>query len=198
MYSAKPALIYGFHGLDKTVAFKILTHEEEFEHSINKYDWLGSGVYFWENNLERAYQFAEESSKRDSKKIKSPYVLGAILDLRNCLDLLDQKHLDFLKESFDHMQKSILAEGKDMPRNSSFGSNDFDFKRRELDCATIRYAVQLAIDAGQPFDSVRAAFHEGGLLYETSGFSRKSHIQIAIINPDCIKGIFIPRSNKTN
>jgi hypothetical protein len=184
--------------LDKDTALKILTHEEEFKHSTNMYDWLGSGVYFWENNLERARQFAEENSKRDPRKIKSPYAIGAILDLKNCLDLLDQKCLDFLKASFEHMQTSLVAEGKDMPRNSSFGSKDFDFKNRELDCATIRYAIQLAIDADQPFDSVRAAFHEGGALYETSGFSIKSHIQIAIINPDCIKGIFIPRNSKTN
>ena len=35
-------------------------------------------------------------SRKDSK-IKTPFVLGAIIDLGNCLDLLDQKNLDLLK-----------------------------------------------------------------------------------------------------
>ncbi len=193
MYSTKPTIIYGFHGLDKTVATKILNHEEFFKHSDNKYDWLGNGVYFWENNLERAHQFVKENQIRSPHKIKEPFVLGAAIDLKNCLDLLDQRHLDFLSASFEHMKKSLKAQGKVLPKNGKFSARDFDFKKRELDCATIRYAVELAIEWETPFDSVRAAFHEGGRLYPGAGFSRQSHIQIAIINPDCIKGIFIPR-----
>jgi hypothetical protein len=42
-------------------------------------------------------------------------------------------------------------------------------------------------------DSVRAAFLEGEPLYPGSMFRKQNHIQIAIINPNCIKGIFLPR-----
>lgn len=47
------------------------------------------------------------------------------------------------------------------------------------------------------YDSVRAAFWEGGELYEGAGFAKKAHIQIAVCNPECIKGYFRPltRSN---
>ena len=57
----------------------------------------------------------------------------------------------------------------------------------------IRFAHQLAEKKGIYFDSVRAAFLEGEPLYPGSMFKKQNHIQIAIINPNCIKGIFLPK-----
>ena len=46
-----------------------------------------------------------------------------------------------------------------------------------------------------PIDSVKGVFVEGGPIYEGSGFYEKTHIQIAVCNPDCIKGVFrVPTS----
>ena len=194
MYSTKPSYVFGFHGLDKAVAFDILNQKEEFKPSDNNHDWLGHGVYFWENNYERAKQYAIEDMKRLSSKIKEPFVLGAIIDLgENCLDLLDQKNLNFLKLSYEELKKDLKSQGLPVPENSSFGKSDFDFKKRELDCAVIRYAHELAAEEGLSFDSVRAAFIEGEDIYENAGFKIQNHIQLAIINPNCIKGIFLPR-----
>lgn len=195
MYSSKPAIVYGFHGLDKDVAIKILNQKSELKHSNNKYDWLGNGVYFWENNLERAHQYAVQDSQRDNSNVKSPFVLGAVIELGNCLDLLDQKYNDFLKVAYEQLKNDLVAEGKLLPENKPFGTKDFDFKARELDCAVIRYACALAKEQGEPFDSVRAAFIEGNPLYEGARFFSENHIQLAIINPDCIKGIFLPRKS---
>lgn len=193
MYSAKPAFVYGFHGMDKEAAIPILLQDSEFHHSDNSYDWLGQGIYFWENNYQRAIDYAEEDKKRKDSKIQTPFVLGAILDLGNCLDLLDQKYIDYLKVAFSDMKNSLESEGIPLPENKGFGPNDFDFRKRELDCAVIRYACALAAKEGQYFDSVRAAFFEGEKLYPGAMFHEKNHIQIAIINPNCIKGIFLPR-----
>ncbi|AXF78352.1 hypothetical protein LU604_21300 [Erwinia tracheiphila] len=196
MYSSKPSVVYGFHGMDRSAGLSILLQEEEFKHSNNLYDWLGGGVYFWENNYERAIQYAEEDKKRKNSKIKNPFVLGAILELGRCFDLLDQKNIDFLKFSYDELIISLEKDKKEIPVNSAFGKNDFDFKRRELDCAVIRHAHELAKKEGRAFDSVRAAFLEGDPLYQGAKFHEKNHIQIAVINPNCIKGIFIPRQLK--
>ena len=38
-------------------------------------------------------------------------------------------------------------------------------------------------------------FWEGADLYPGAGFKEKNHIQIAIINPNCIKGFFLPRQS---
>ncbi|HHD78343.1 MAG TPA: hypothetical protein ENK98_01690 [Epsilonproteobacteria bacterium] len=196
MYSTKPAFVYGFHGLDKSVAFNILNQKTDFKPSNNNYDWLGEGVYFWENNYARAKEYAEIAAQRTGATIKDPFVLGSIIDLGNCLDLLDQKYLDFLKIAYENLKADLVSQNRELPTNSAFGPNDFDFKKRELDCAVIRYAHQLAEESGEKFDSVRAAFWEGEELYHGAGFRKGNHIQIAILNPNCIKGVFLPRELK--
>ncbi len=109
MYSSKPTIVYGFHGLDKDIAISILNQKSEFKHSNNKYDWLGNGVYFWENNLERAHQYALQDSQRAASNVKDPFVLGAVIELGNCLDLLDQKYNDFLKEAYQQLKDDLEA-----------------------------------------------------------------------------------------
>ena len=66
---------------------------------------------------------------------------------------------------------------------------------RYLDCAVIEYTHSFLKAKGESsYDSVRAAFFEGGPIYSGAGFNEKTHIQLCIINPNCIKGFFIPRS----
>jgi hypothetical protein len=154
---------------------------------------LGMVSIFGKIIMKRAVQYAIEASKRKKSTIKEPFVLGTIIDLGNCLDLLDQKYLDFLSFAYADLKQSLEIENKALPTNSSFSGNDFDFRKRELDCAVIRHAHQLAKDEGVHFDSVRAAFWEGEPLYEGAGFKKQNHIQIAVLNPNCIKGIFLPR-----
>jgi len=133
MYSSKPTIVYGFHGLDKSVAYKILTQQDEFKPSNNDYDWLGDGIYFWENNYHRAKEYAITASKRKNSTIKEPFVLGAIIELGNSLDLLDQKYINLLEIAYKSLKKDLESKNIPMPTNSQFGPNDFDFKKRELD-----------------------------------------------------------------
>jgi len=97
VYAKRSNIILGFHGCDQFVRDEVVSKKGVIlKHSENNYDWLGNGVYFWENNYDE-------------------------------------------------------------------------------------------------FDSVRGMFIEGSTLYPKSGFREKNHIQIAIRNPNCIKGFFIPR-----
>ena len=52
LYSSRSNLYIGFHGCDKSVGEMIL-HGGSLKPSHNDYDWLGHGVYFWENNEQR-------------------------------------------------------------------------------------------------------------------------------------------------
>ena len=54
MYSKLPNFIIGFHGCDKSVRGVVLQNGEPLKPSVNDYDWLGNGIYFWEQSLERA------------------------------------------------------------------------------------------------------------------------------------------------
>jgi len=187
MYSKRPSFIVGFHGCDEKVRNEIVSNHREMKPSCNKYDWLGQGFYFWENNYERALSFAEEQKQKG--RIETPSVLGAYIDLGNCLDLLDSYHLTRLQTTFHKFKKSIELIGENMPVNKSVSESE-DLLLRPLDCAVIEaHAAQTY----PMFDSVRGVFWEGDDLYPGAGMREKNHIQISIRNINCIKCFFIPR-----
>jgi len=192
MYQTHTSLVLGFHGCEKSIGEQLLSGEKDFKASDNEYDWLGNGMYFWENSHSRAFDFAKEVNENPGMgNIKEPYVIGAILDLGRCLNLLDYQNLLVVKAHHDMMVELRTMEGKEIPKNI-LGP---DKVKRFLDCAVIQYTHELVeMDAKVPaFDSVRAMFKEGGPLYDQAGFNGKNHIQIAIRNPNCIKGFFLPR-----
>jgi len=193
MYSNRSGFVFGFHGLDESIGREIVSGQRDLQPSANNYDWLGHGIYFWENSLARAEQWAIQQSTRPHSSVKAPFAIGAAIDLKCCFDLLDQQWLDFLQAQYIEMKNELEAQGDPLPVNKPWTANDIDFKKRELDCAVIRYAIESAKDQGFIFDSVRAAFWEGEELYPSAGFKQHNHIQLAIINPDCIKGVFLPR-----
>ncbi len=198
MYSKRSGLILGFHGCDKSVRDEVVSKNGVLlKPSNNDYDWLGSGVYFWENNYERALDFAKflkENHPHNKKQvIKEPSVVGAVIDLGYCLDLLDAENLKFLKQSYNLLKLSRERHNLNIPKNVPLFENG-DLLKRYLDCAVIESIHQFNKDKKkQEFHSVRGVFFEGKDLYENSGFKEKNHIQIAIRNPNCIKGYFIPR-----
>lgn len=197
MYSKRSGLILGFHGCDKSVRDKIVSVKGVvLKASENDYDWLGHGVYFWENNHERALKFAQDLKNNPPKGkenlIKEPSVLGVVIDLGYCLDLLDSKFLEVLKVGYNFLCTSHEEYGTKLPDNII--NNEGELLRRNLDCAVIQTVHEMNKKLGKPnYDSVRGVFFEGKDLYENAGFKEKNHIQIAVRNQNCIKGFFIPR-----
>lgn len=94
LYTKRSNLIIGFHGCDQSVVDKVITGKEDLLASKNDYDWLGNGIYFWENKEDRALEWAVELSKRKSSSIKTPAVIGAIIDLGFCFDLTDNHYIN--------------------------------------------------------------------------------------------------------
>jgi len=84
MYSNLPNFVLGFHGCDASVADKILMHQDIMKASENDYDWLGHGIYFWENNPQRAMDYARmlrDNPGRSRTDIEEPASIGAVIDL---------------------------------------------------------------------------------------------------------------------
>jgi hypothetical protein len=155
--------------------------------STNLYDWLGNGIYFWENNAERAYQWAEVKADRGDYKI--PAVIGAVIDLGYCLNLTNSACVPILKVGFEMVQQRAERKSESVPQNR--GGDDLLI--RELDCAVIEQIHDYNEDVGlDVFDSVRGLFIEENEIYPNSGFREKTHVQICIKNPNCIKGYFNP------
>ncbi|MFO7890814.1 MAG: hypothetical protein R6V04_10795 [bacterium] len=118
MYSVLPHFILGFHGCDKELGEEVLAGNKRLKPSQNNYDWLGHGIYFWENNPDRALEFAKEiqnNPKLSKQKINEPFVLGSIIDLGKCWNLLDSKGLKLMKVGYKSYKKAILKAGYELP-----------------------------------------------------------------------------------
>ena len=183
----------GFHGCDESVAEKVLSGHERLLHSRNVYDWLGHGIYFWENNPLRAMEYAEVVRKhpeRVSNPIWKPAVIGAIIDLGNCLNLLEAKSVEIVRQGYLSLLETYNKAGfENIPKNRHM-ENGFPMLRI-LDCAVMETVHKFREAASErKFDSVRAMFPEGNKIYPDSGFLDKNHIQICVRNPNCIKGYF--------
>jgi len=185
MYSKLPSWVLGFHGCNKEAYSNVFLNDQHLLPSTNTYDWLGHGIYFWENNYDRALEWAESHYQNNAA------VIGAILDLGNCLNLSDNQFYSLLESAYTALKTRLTAQGKTMPKNR--GKKGADTLVRDLDCSVIE---QLHEDvqgySGYTFDSVRGLFIEGDPVYPGSGLNNKTHIQLCIVNPNCIKGYFKP------
>lgn len=76
MYTSRTGLVLGFHGTDELVVQKALSGKIDLKSQNNAYDWLGHGIYFWDNSPSRALEWATPLSQRKSSKIKNPSVIG--------------------------------------------------------------------------------------------------------------------------
>jgi len=184
-----PHQVIGYHSCDQKVGMKILNGEEELRLSTNGWDWLGPGAYFWEDNPQRALEYAEECAvgmQVFAGKISKPFVLGAIIDLGNCLNLIETSSSVIVQQAHAGLIKTLKEGGQKIPINK--GDN------RKLDCAVMQFVHQSNISRGiPPYDTVRCAFPEGEAIYAGSNFTTRLHIEIAVCNLEMIKGYFLPR-----
>lgn len=188
LYQRSPSFVLGFHGTEKSVVDEVVSGKTaHLKKSEGKYEWLGHGAYFWENDPQRGLEWAQSGNAK--QEIKTPDVAGAIIDLGRCLDLTTRMGLDEVAEAYATLRDSYAKAGLPLPINTG-GADQF---KRELDCQVIQTLHLYRLDNGlPPYDSVRAPFQEADLLYEGAGFRIRNHIQLTIINTDCIKGYFRP------
>lgn len=184
------SLVLGYHGCDLTVAREIVAGEKEQLRSTNEYDWLGSGFYFWEDSPARALRWAQDEAKQKAGKIKTPAIFGAIIDLGNCLNLVDAEHLNLVKAAHTaYLELCEISGGRPLQNKGR------DLRARYLDRAVFETLHKLREEeAKTPFETVRAFFIEGEPLYENAGLHSLDHIQICVRDPRNIVGYFLPRA----
>lgn len=193
MYSKLPNLVLGFHGCHRDVFESVVINGNNLQKSNNSYDWLGSGIYFWEQNYQRAYEWAVNRHGEANAA-----VIGAVIDLGYCLNLTDSASSDILRRGYEILKLRFKVLGKPIPKNRA-SLKTTDILLRDLDCAVIQQIHDFNRQAGrQMFDSVRGVFEEGNPPYEGSAFREKTHIQLCVCNPNCIKGYFSPITPDSN
>jgi len=185
----QPFQITGFHSCDKAVGLRVLNGEDDLRPSKNSWDWLAPGVYFWEQNPGRALEYAMQvanKTQKNSGAIDTPFVIGAIIELGNCLNLIEPTSIKILKQAYKSLAQLCEKTGSPMPLNR--GAN------RQLDCAVIKTVHETNRKENLPaYDTVRSAFTEGSPIYPNSNFTEKLHIEICVINTSLIRGFFLPR-----
>jgi hypothetical protein len=130
----------------------------------------------------------EISQKRRPNVMKTPAIVGGIIDLGKCLNLLDSSNLSILEVAYKNYKKIVEQTGAQLPVNKDVGPHALgDLLLRNLDCAVVNHAMTLL---PEPFDTVRCVFVEGEPLYPQAGFRKKSHIQICVRDTQRICGYF--------
>ena len=168
--SSQPLRVYGYHGTSQKSAQQIIEHG--FDVSTNDYDWLGTGVYFFQDAPARAWAWAIE------RYPDSPAVIKSRLSLENCLDLLDIIWFPFIGEAYDLFVRSYQQTNIPLPRQNPQRS-----KAHRLDCAFFNYIVREIIEAqGHSVSAIRAVFNEGNRIYPNSAIFDRAHVQISIRN----------------
>jgi hypothetical protein len=189
MHRLSASFVLGYHGCDAAVAERLLRNEP-FLQSENTYDWLGSGVYFWEANPDRALEWASDSAARKASKgtVIDPTVVGAVIDLGFCLDLLSSNGIVAVEKAYLNYRAAMQEAGKHLPSNTGGRGG----KVRTLDCEVLNYlhTTRKHGPSLQPFDTVRGLFTEGEAIYPGAGFRRQTHVQICVRNLAVIKGVF--------
>ena len=183
------SLVIAFHGCDQSVAHKLVSEQADFLARHKSYHWLGQGIYFWEDSPQRAWQWALDAEAR--KHLRKAAIVGAVIDLGNCLNLVDPAGLSLVKVAHEKYMEICRMTGQ-QPKNNTGP----ELRARYLDCEVFNTLHQLRAQAGeQEYDTVRAFFTEGKPLYEGSGLREQDHIQICVRQTSRIIGCFYPRGD---
>ena len=186
-----PRTIIGYHGCDVTLAESVISGAGELPESTNTYDWLGGGVYFWEDSYARAWQWAQERCSRRGRG--KPAVIGAVIHTGNCLNLIDPASVLVVEQAYRTYVK-LCRQNQTAPAKNQ----GKDMLARYLDCEVFNTLHQTQKNEGIPsFDTIRAFFTEGKPIYKGAGLRKKDHVQVVVRNPDCIIGYFLPRKAVT-
>jgi len=174
LHRLSTSFILGYHGCDRHVDERLLAGEA-FQASTDDYDWLGPGVYFWEANPRRGFEFATEAALRRGSSIQGRHWSR---DRPRKLSGFDhQCRSSFRCEAHKDLIGTLSQTGCTPPVNST------DTRRRSHCAVILRVHAIVQKSASTPIDTVKAAFIEGPPLCPTAGFHEKTHTQMPCVIP---------------
>jgi hypothetical protein len=165
--------VVGYHGTSAKIA-DALVAGEPFKESDSINEWLGTGIYFWEYAPKQAWWWAQRRLG-----ISGPAVVGAMIRLGNCFDLLGGKNTEALQKSKDGMVKGLRRWHQEIPKNRH--------NYKQLDCAAFNYFYheyqELKAEGEPDIESVRAAYvptESKKRIWPSSWIYKDTHIQICV------------------
>jgi len=112
--------VIAYHGTTVETAERLVAGED-FQPSDQDDEWFGKGIYFWEHAFQQAWRWAKKKDKMN------PAVVGAVLRLGNCFDLLDTGNVAVLRDFHEKYVAKIQVAGLGLAVNV--------WNRKSLDCA---------------------------------------------------------------
>lgn len=169
--------IIGYHGTNAAAAER-LVNGEPFEPSNNDDDWFGTGIYFWEYAPKQAWWWSGEFKQYDQ-----PAVVGAVIRLGHCFDLLDPVNVEQLQEFHNEAIATWRKSGVEVPRNGN--------QHKKLDCAifNLLYDTQ----ENPRIETARSVYVPTGSAkraWQRSWIYEQAHIQICVRKPQNILAVW--------
>jgi hypothetical protein len=183
-YSDYHRTVIGYHGTDRASADRLVCGEP-FKVSDEDNEWFGQGIYFWEHAYQQAWWWA-----REHKRFANPAVIGAVIRLGACFDLVDPGNITRLKAFHDALAAEIRNGGDVPPVNVR--------NHRLLDCAVFNYIYEQSELAKKPLDTARGIYiptSEKKRVYQGSWISVETHIQLCVRNPRSILAVWHVRED---
>lgn len=131
-------VVIAYHGTDASVVDDVLAGRSELNPSSGDHHWLGEGIYFWEDNPDRALWWARRKMELDKEinkehgmavRIQTPAVIGSIIYLGRCLDLTTEHDIRTVRRTYDLIVAQYEGSRLRVPQNHGFWRN--------LDCLVI-------------------------------------------------------------
>lgn len=68
LYQRHPSFVLGFHGTEESLVDKVVAGKtDHLKKSDGKFEWLGHGIYFWENDPQRGMEWAQSGGNPKNK-----------------------------------------------------------------------------------------------------------------------------------
>lgn len=179
---ARQHIIRGYHATDRDSAERIFTHG--FKVSQNEYDWLGWGIYFFQDTKRYAKYWAE--NERAEGLIKDPVIIGANIEYTGFLDLLEKQDRELLKQFYRLLESSNYLEVAQARARQPQHKPGAPPSAHPLDCLVIQRTTSIADKNRIRIRAIRAIFFEGAPIYQNSHIFDRQHIQIAVRDPTLI------------
>lgn len=119
-------------------------------------------------------------------------VVGALVRIGRCIDLLDPSNADLLKKAHEDLDLAMRSTGQRLPKNAN--------NHKYRDCAVFNYLFATLGQSGLKLDSTRAVFVPLGAkglprLWDRSGVFRGAHIQLSVREPNNILAVWPVRKD---
>ena len=146
------------------------------------FDFPGKGIYFWEYAPKQAWWWASKF-----KKNRNPAVVGSIIRLGQCLDLLDPVNVAALKAFHDKTLSKWNVAGLEIPRNGN--------QHKKLDCAIFNLLYDQSDAAIETARAVYVPTQSAKRAWKRSWIYEEAHIQICVRKPENILAVWRVRKD---